>query len=309
MRSSTEITMSDKQTGTVFDIQHLSVGDGPGIRTTVFLKGCPLRCAWCHNPESKLRAPQIRVDKSECVSCGKCAKVCTKGNHSVTKEHQYRSDDCDLCQNCLTLCPAGAIEIVGVERTVEDVLAEVVEDIPFYGSNGGITLSGGEPLMQFAFSTELLKGAKQNGLHTALETSGYTCEKLEEIAPFVDLWLYDIKLIHPELHKKHTGVSNEIILNNLKLLDKLGAKIILRCPMIPDINVNKGHFDGILQLYKELKNVQAIHLEPYHPLGISKAVSIGKEQAYNNPDFLNPEELNPFVEYLRKNGCTEIQIV
>lgn len=288
--------------GLVFDIQHLSVGDGPGIRTTVFLKGCPLRCDWCHNPESQKLLPQLRLNYSECVQCGKCVAACDKGCHICDPTHRFVSDACNFCLCCYDACPVGALEIVGREMSVEQVLAQVGEDIPFYGKNGGMTLSGGEPLMQFPFSVALLKKAKEQGIHTVVETCGYTTEPMERIAPYVDLWLYDIKLLDDALHAQHTGVSNMRILENLAVLDRLGARFVLRCPIIPGVNLHQAHFDGILNLCKQYDGVEAVHLEAYHPLGIGKAQCIGRTQAYQNPNFLKPEELAPYATYLRREG-------
>ena len=210
--------------GKIFNIQRFSTSDGPGIRTVVFFMGCPLDCAWCHNPESK-----------------------TGGEE---------------------------------EKTAEEIIDIVLRDMPFYEeSGGGLTLSGGEPLMQFDFALSLLKLAKERGVHTAIETCGFTSRDLSKLVPYTDLWLYDIKLFPAEEHVRHTGVTNKHIFENLYLLDCMGANIVLRCPIIPNINMTEEHFDSLGQLANSLKGVTAIHLEPYHPLGISKAQKLGKVQA------------------------------
>ena len=207
----------------IFDIERNSYVDGPGIRTTVFLKGCPLSCVWCHNPESQSFEKQIMFYKSKCIGCGKCREVCPNNLKS-----------CDFCGKCELYCPADARKICGKEYTIDEVLKEIVKDKPFYeNSGGGVTLSGGEPLAQYDFSLELLKKAKENGIHTAIETCGYAEKsKILEIAKYVDLFLFDCKETNPELHKKYTGVDNKIILDNLKALSDAGSKIILRCPII-----------------------------------------------------------------------------
>lgn len=275
--------------GTIFNIQKFCINDGPGIRTTVFLKGCPLRCAWCHNPESQSAEPEFMFYKDICTHCGKCAGI--------------TAADRDF------LCPAGAKEICGKELSADEVIREVLKDKVFYDSSGGgLTLSGGEPLFQFDFAIELLKKAKENGIHTAVETCGFTNKPLDGIIRCTDLWLYDIKVLNGALHQKYTGVSNEAILKNLDFLDGSDAKIILRCPIIPMINMTAEHFSGLAALSNSLKNVEAIHIEPYHPLGVSKSEQLGRKQIYKNSDFLTKEALSPFAEALRKNVsvCVEV---
>lgn len=189
-------------------------------------------------------------------------------------------------------------------------MKEVLKDRIFYeNSGGGITLTGGEPLMQYDFSLSVLKKAKENGLNTAIETCGYTEKSLFEISEYVDFWLYDIKLLDNGMHKKYTGVPNEKILENLKYLDSIGASVILRCPIIPEINMTKRHFSAIAELKNSLACVKAIHLMPYHPMGISKSKRLGKKQAYSNKEFLEKSALKPFADMLKKSSDTNVQIM
>ena len=254
----------------IFDIERNSYVDGPGIRTTVFLKGCPLSCVWCHNPESQSFEKQIMFYKSKCIGCGKCREVCPNNLKS-----------CDFCGKCELYCPADARKICGKEYTTDEVLKEIVKDKPFYeNSGGGVTLSGGEPLAQYDFSLELLKKAKENGIHTAIETCGYAEKsKILEIAKYVDLFLFDCKKTDQELHKKYTGVDNKIILDNLKALSDAGSKIILRCPIIPGFNDRAEHFKGISEIAGKLSGIEHIEVEPFHPHGESKYSALGRKYA------------------------------
>ena len=244
--------------GTVFNIQRFCVNDGPGIRTTVFLKGCPLSCVWCHNPESQRFEPEILFYKDKCTGCGRCKCVTAADRDFV--------------------CFNGAKEICGKTVSANEVTAEVLKDKPFYeNSGGGVTLSGGEPLAQYDFSLELLKKAKENGIHTAIETCGYAEKsKILEIAKYVDLFLFDCKETDPELHKKYTGVDNKIILDNLKALSNAGSKIILRCPIIPGFNDRAEHFKGISETAEKFIGIEHIEIEPFHPLGESKYSALGR---------------------------------
>lgn len=266
--------------GTVFNIQKFCVNDGPGIRTVVFLKGCPLRCAWCHNPESHSCPPELLYDASKCVSCGRCAAVCPNGVHSFDADGKHILDRsrCTACGACADACVPGALEVSGKLMSVDEVMKEVLKDKVFYdNSGGGITLSGGEPLLQFEFSLSLLEAAKQNGLNTCIETCGYASEdKIAKIAAVTDIFLLDWKLSDSLLHKQYTGVDNERIRSNVELLCHIGARIILRCPIIPDVNDNDEHFSGIAELANSYACIEEIQIEPYHSLGIEKYRKVGK---------------------------------
>lgn len=197
--------------GIVFNIQKFCLQDGPGIRTTVFLKGCPLHCAWCHNPESHSEKSCVLYDKEKCVGCGKCGETCQNGAHAFTTEHTVDREKCITCGACVKACDNDALELVGKEMSVDEVLSEVLKDRAFYeNSGGGLTLSGGEPLLQFDFSYEVLRQARLNGINTCVETCGFTStEKITKIAQVTDVFLYDWKLTDDELHKRYTGVSNQ----------------------------------------------------------------------------------------------------
>lgn len=256
----------------IFDIEKFAVHDGPGIRTVVFMKGCPLHCIWCHNPESQSFEPEILFDAKKCIGCGWCISACPRHCHHFENGiHSFDRKNCAGCGKCTERCFAGSLELVGKRMTVPQVLAEVMKDKPFYdNSGGGMTLSGGEPLAHFEFTAALLRDAKANGLHTAIETSGFApWEKIRALCPFVDLWLWDVKA-SPDTHEKLTGVPSSIILDNLRHLDETGAKIILRCPMIPGINDGQAELLRIAELANTLHGVRQIDLEPYHPLGEGK---------------------------------------
>jgi len=302
--------MKNNPIGNIFDIQHFSIGDGPGIRTTVFLKGCPLKCQWCHNPESHRSKKQIIYQENKCVNCGMCVAECLNGCHSLCGgKHGFCSYDCNVCGKCIKVCPRKCLEFTGTSVTVDEVLAEITEDMAFYSNSGGITLSGGEPLMQYDFSYEVLKEAKKLGMHTAIETSGYCNKSLEEINRYVDIWLYDIKMFSEDEHIKYTGVSNKKIFENISYLDEAGANIILRCPIIPGINFTEKHFEEIAKLENEMKNILAVHIELYNPLGIDKALKLGKEPEYKNKKFLSVHEVEPFVDKIRKEVKVSIKIL
>lgn len=272
--------------GVIFNIQKFCVNDGPGIRTTVFLKGCPLKCLWCHNPESQSVAPEMMFYRDKCANCGRCVAVCGKKCQLLENGiHRFERRNCVKCFEC-TKIGCGALEKVGAEISAEEVMDEVLKDKIFYdNSGGGITLSGGEPLYQYDFSLELLKMAKANGLHTAIEICGVTsADKIRAISEYVDLYLFDYKETNPELRKKYTGVSNDLILANLSVLNGIGKRVILRCPIIPGCNNRKEHFDGICMVANQFDSVLHIEIEPYHPLGEGKYLSLGlAEHKYHSP--------------------------
>lgn len=270
----------------VFDIQKFSLHDGPGIRTTVFLKGCPLRCLWCHNPESWTARPELLYSPGKCTRCGKCAAVCPNRAHSFEAgRHVFARNLCLACGKCADVCPTGALELCGQYRTIEDVLAAVLADRPFYqNSGGGMTLSGGEPMAQFAFTEALLRAASANGIHTALETCGVApWQEFQKILPFTDLFLFDIKSLDAEKHLQFTGVPLAPVRRTLDSLAAAGVKIILRCPLIPGMNDSQPELAGIGELAENLPAVSEVQVEPYHPLGQSKALRLGLSDYYAAP--------------------------
>lgn len=287
--------------GTVFNIQKFSINDGPGIRTTVFLKGCPLNCLWCHNPESKSVKTELFYNYEKCTGCGRCAKACINKCHIFEDaKHIFNRENCTACGKCSEECFTGALESVGYMQTVSEVIYEVMKDKDFYeNSGGGITISGGEPMLQFDFTYELLKKAKENGLHTCMETCGFAKEEeYKKIASFVDIFLFDYKETDSIKHKEYTGVSNELILKNLKILDDLGCKIILRCPIIPTFNDRPEHLTGIAEIANNLKNILEINIEPYHPLGSSKAEFLGKSYPLKELTFPENSAVEEWMSYI-----------
>lgn len=297
--------------GRIFNLQRFSTSDGPGIRTVIFFKGCPLNCSWCHNPESKSSKAQILLKNELCIGCGKCIEVCSLKGHTLENgKHIFLREECKGCGECANNCCTKALELCGEEKTAEEIINIALRDQPFYKeAGGGITLSGGEPLMQYEFCLELLRLAKENNLHTAIETSGYSLKDITALNEFTDLWLYDIKVLNEQDHIKYIGASNKVILENLYKLNSMGANIILRCPVIPDINMNPAHFEELSLLTNSLANVTEIHLEPYHPLGISKAQLLGKNQSYQNEKFLEPLALEPFATMLKEQTGKQVIII
>ncbi len=270
-------------TGCVFNIQRFSVHDGHGIRTNVFLKGCPLRCIWCHNPEGLKREPQIRFSPEKCIGCGDCAAVCHgTAHHFDGNMHQFVFDVCEGCMECPKKCPANALEADGEYRTAESVIDEVLRDRDYYDkSGGGMTLSGGEPFYQPDFAVELLRLAKAEDIDCAVETCGMApSEVLEKAAPLVDTFLFDYKATGEEEHLRLTGASNRQILENLSLLDRLGACIFLRCPIIPGINDKEEHYRGIAHIADAYGNIKEINIMPYHSMGVGKGLKVGIEPRF-----------------------------
>ena len=264
--------------GRIFDIKRFALHDGPGIRTTVFTKGCPLRCAWCHNPESISPEPALAFMPDRCIGCGACLRVCPRGAHRLdAAQHVLDRQACAVCGLCAAECPAGALELVGREVTVGEVMEEVLRDRPYYQtSGGGLTVSGGEPTSQVEFTESLLQAAADEGLHRCLDTCGHcSFELLQRLGALVDLWLFDYKETDPARHVEQTGVSNELILDNLRRLHATGAPIRLRCPIIPGLNDRADHFEGIARLAKELADLESVEIMPYHRLGEGKGDRFG----------------------------------
>lgn len=265
----------------ISDIQRFCTHDGPGIRTTVFFKGCPMKCEWCHNPETQKFSPQLLFNVSLCINCGACEQVCPKHAHIFNEAGH--SLDRNLCKNCLicaSVCTSEACCVCGKILSVKDVLKEVMKDAPFYGTNGGVTLSGGEPLAQDE-SIELLRKLKEFGINTSVETSGCVSkERILESADFTDLFLYDIKDTDSERLKQYTGGNFSEITDNLFALDRTN-KSILRCILVFGVNTDEKHYAFISEIYSSLKNCLGVQFLPYHPYGGSKATSVfGKSNAH-----------------------------
>lgn len=272
--------------GIITNIKRFAVHDGDGIRTTVFFKGCPLKCVWCHNPETISVKKQIAFYSHKCIGCKKCGDIC-KCHIFDKNTHIINRNSCTLCGKCADVCPKDAIEIFGKEMTVEEIYSEVIKDKSFYDtSGGGVTLSGGECLLQWEFCLELLKKLKKDSINTAVDTCGFTTkEVLDKVMPYTDTFLYDIKAFDEEVHKKCTGVSNKLILENLIYLDKAGKRIEVRIPYVPQYNSNE--VNNILEFLKDLKNIVKIRMLPYHNYAASKYQAL--EMKNTLPDTL-PEK-------------------
>ena len=285
--------------GLITTIQRMSIHDGPGIRSTVFLKGCNLRCAWCHNPETLSSIPELEWIQQKCIGCNSCTEVCPTGAFSSTDgEIHFRKEDCTSCFRCLSVCYAESMGKVGKEVTSEEVFSEVEQDFLFFrNSGGGITISGGEPMLQPEFTSQTLDLFKQAGIHTALDTNlSISWSKYENVLPFTDLVLADLKLMNPALHQKWTGQSNRIILENLQKLDSTGIPYFIRTPVIPGLNDNEEEIKALAKFTSSLKNIQKLELLPFHSMGSFKYTNLEIKNPMGNTEDLSKERL----EYVRK---------
>jgi len=293
---------SDPVTGIVFDIKKFAIHDGPGIRTTVFLKGCPLRCLWCHNPESQERRPEVSFMPEKCIACGWCFNHCPKGGHRWENgQHILDRSQCIRCGRCAEQCYAGANSLIGKRMGVAEVIDEVRKDEPFYAtSGGGMTISGGEPMVQFAFTRALLQEAKAYNLHRCLDTCGFALiKRYFELLPLVDLFLYDLKETDPVRHEEYTGVALRPILDTLRALDNAGAAISLRCPIIPGLNDRDEHLRAIASVANSLKHLVEINLMPYHPLGESKLKRLGKNSSPDGRTFADERAIATWMQMVQ----------
>ncbi|MBT3243623.1 MAG: glycyl-radical enzyme activating protein [Bacteroidetes bacterium] len=290
--------------GLIFDVKPYSINDGPGIRITLFLKGCPLNCAWCHNPESISPQVQKMYTKKKCIGCGSCVEECPENALTLTGDGIVTDPDlCKLCGKCAEVCPTLAIEMSGYQATVDDMMKLIRKETRTLDeSNGGVTISGGEPMMQSDFLIELLDALGEEGVHRVVDTTGMTSsEKLLEVAERTDLFLYDLKAMDSDIHKKYTGVGNEKILENLKLLAKSGAEIIVRIPLIKGVNIDRKNIKASAEYIADLPGNIAVNLLPYHDIARAKHEKL--EQEYESDEFEEPklEEINrvigQFAEY------------
>jgi pyruvate formate lyase activating enzyme len=300
-----------EQTGTIFDIKRFAVHDGPGIRTTVFFKGCPLRCMWCHNPESMKIQRQIVFFENKCIGCGECFKRCPNGAIEATPEgRKYYKEKCTLCGTCVEYCYAEATVMQGRIATVDEVVEEVKKDMPFYeNSNGGVTLSGGEPTMQAEFCIAILEACKKANMHTALDTSGYTKpEVLKEILKYVDLVLFDLKHTDPKKHKEYTRVSNELIISNLLEIDMLEIPVEIRIPTIPGINDDEDNLSEVCKLVNSVKSIERIRLLPYHRLGEGKYSRLDMDYKLKELEPPNKARMDELVQFIKSRLSRDIPV-
>lgn len=296
----------------ITNVQRFSTNDGPGIRTTVFLKGCPLICTWCHNTENCSPHQEYYFFKNKCTRCGHCAEICPENVISIKPENGgypvRERNKCKECLKCVNECPSEALELVGREWTIEEVMKEVEADKLFYdNSGGGVTISGGEPLLWPEFTSEILKRCKMEWIHTCIDTSGYASwNNFEKILIYADMVLYDIKCIDSKKHIEVTGVSNEIIIENLyKINEKFykNTRIRIRLPIIPGINDNQNFFESVGKLALELKEtVEGIDILPFHNWAQNKYEQLDRKYAFTEVDSLNPEELMHYVNILTNLG-------
>lgn len=295
-------------TGRIAEIQHFSIHDGPGIRTSVFLKGCNLRCLWCHNPENILaRDRELSFVPARCIGCGYCFRTCPNGCHvMVNGEHRIDWSKCVRCGKCAAECYPKALTTTGRIADAQEVVDEVLRDAMFYEtSGGGITLSGGEPMLQPDFAREILKLCKGHGIHTALETCGvYPYSRLDGIKEFVDLFLFDYKATGAELHKQCTGADNRLVLENLEKLYADGCNVLIRCPIIPGKNDSEEHFKAIAELTIKYPRFQGAELLPYHRLGVSKISRFGLGGLLPHEEFETPDKaaVQRWIDCVRAYG-------
>ena len=286
----------------ILNVQRFCTKDGPGIRTTVFFKGCPMHCIWCHNPESHSAKKEMFFDVEKCVSCARCVSLCKNDCHKIIDgKHFYNRENCIACGNCLSpICDA--LSSVGKDFNADEIIEEVLQDKLYYqNSGGGLTLSGGEPLSNLFETLLLLKKAKENDLHTALETCGYAKQdSFEKVLPYVDLFLFDYKETNPDKHKEFTGVNNDVILNNLDYLDKQGKPVILRCPIIPTLNARDEHLLGIAKIANEKQNIIEVVIEPYHTLGVNKYAKLNKDYQLKDIAPFDDKACDDFINKLKK---------
>ncbi len=288
--------------GLITSFKRFEIHDGDGIRTTVFFSGCPLRCVWCHNPETLEGKPVLSLAKNKCISCGECAAVCKTGALS-TDAHSYNREKCIACGDCVPVCLGEALTLYGTEYTVEKIMPKLLEDRAFYGETGGVTLSGGEPMRQLSFLHDLLIALKKEGINTAVDTCGFApTEAYQKIMPYVDCFLFDIKAIDPEVHKACTGVTNELILKNFRMLYENGARIEVRTPYV--MGKNDGEIEKIADFLKDFPGVP-VKLLPYHNYAEDKYKGVGLNFDYDcmRP---SPEAAEKARDVLRSRGIKVI---
>lgn len=292
----------------VFDIKRYAINDGPGIRIAIFLKGCNLKCSWCHNPESISAESERMYSPSKCIKCGTCVVACPEKAITLTSEGIIT--DADLCRmsgKCADVCPTRAIEISGKDISVDEIVKEIEKERPFFDqSGGGVTFSGGEPLLHHKFLIRLLKECGRRGIHRAVDTAGYVnTDIILEVARHTDLFLYDLKIMDPEKHRKWIGVTNEKILENLKILAETGAKIIIRIPLIGGVNDDPENIEKTAQFVAELSGEKkVVNLLPYHKIAQTKYQKLGRPEDFQLLEEPSVEVKLKAISIFQKHGLT-----
>ena len=310
-------TKQKKEHAVIFDIQRFSLQDGPGIRTTVFLKGCPLSCIWCHNPESWLVAPQLMYHSTMCVGCMKCVEDCPNHAHIMKEQNGNKFHDvdwskCSGCGECIKVCNYDALSLMGKEHTPETLYEKIKGDILYFnldtnGEKGGITFSGGEPMLYYRFIKAFKKLASD--IHIALETSGYApTQHFAKLKDIIDLYLFDYKATNESKHQNLCGVSNKIILENLDYLCLAGNSIILRLPLIPDVNDEDEHLRGIAALLKKYPQIKKAQVMPYHTLGVNKRDELGMYPQTWGDEEASEEKQKEWIKKLNSYGAINVEI-
>lgn len=291
--------------GTVFNIQKFSIHDGPGIRTTVFLKGCPLRCKWCANPESQIAKVQVLYDAKKCIQCRKCVQTCQKQAISMSDDGRVciSFERCSGCLKCVHGCPGRALTHEGEQKTVDEVLEVCMQDADFYAeSGGGVTISGGEGMVQSDFAEALILRLKEKGVHTAIETTGHVSSQVfQRLAPQFDLLLFDVKHSDSAKHKWGTGVGNEQILENLRWANDQGLNILPRIPVIPGFNAELEDAEGISALLADI-GLKRVQLLPFHQMGERKYEFLNRDYALTGVKALHPEDLKEYQQVFLDQG-------
>jgi len=294
--------------GLISNLQHFSVGDGPGIRSTVFMQGCNLRCPWCHNPETISLKPVLLYYENLCTGCRACVKACPTGAHTFLQKHEFNPALCALNGKCANNCPSGALRLSGKEMTVEEVMSFILEDEAFYeASGGGVTFSGGEPLLQPDFVAAAAKECKAHDIHVIVDTAGnVSFSAFEKVQPFVGTFFIDVKAANEDTYKSITGGSLDLVLRNMKALADKGCDVVARIPIIPGINDTETACDQIASLIKET-GVKKVDLLPFHRLGSGKYTALFKDYPYKNATPPKKEEINLLKGIFQKNFITQIE--
>jgi len=297
--------MNDKNTAIIFDIKRYAIHDGPGIRTTVFLKGCPLKCLWCHNPESWSEQPQLALRTARCIRCGRCLQACKNNAISlIEKSYITNPQNCTACGTCVDACPSAAREMIGKPFNINDLMKEIEKDVIFFDqSGGGVTFSGGEPLMHPEFLLEILKLCRHKEIHTCIDSACYAPQDiLEKVAASADMFLCDLKHMQTFMHQRFTGVGNEIILQNISCLSTLNKTIIIRVPIIPGFNDDHKNIEAIGRYVVSLKGVMRIDILPYNPGGLEKSDRLIYEYDLMESKTPSPAQMEEIAQILRNQG-------